>query len=190
MTLLQLSALSGVSVSHLARIESGSRFPSPVILRKIAKPLGFAEQELFILAGYMSPKPSMVKEEPEQYVVGRLDIHVAKALAQEPVEVQRCLIKLLPVLKSIANDIAQIDAAKKQFSADELKQFIGKDDPHCYVVCCSKVYDVSKNPVWETGVHADSLEAGGDLTLHMKDAPHGCEVLNNYPIVGELRQSR
>lgn len=107
LTLRELAVLAGVSVSHLARVESGRRFPSAGILRMIARPLGFTEQELLVLAGYMSPGPSMVKEEGEEYAVGRLDMRVAKALAQEPVEVQRAVLKMLPLLKSIAKEIAQ-----------------------------------------------------------------------------------
>ena len=129
LTLRELAAACGVSVSHLARIESGSRFPSPRILCKIAKPLGFTEQELLILAGYISPEPSTLKEEREEYAVGRLDMRVANALAKEPVEVQRAVIKMLPVLKSIANDIAQSDVGEGQFSPDELEQFKARTIP-------------------------------------------------------------
>jgi len=107
LTLRRLATASGVSVSHLARIEGGSRFPSPWVLQKIAKQLGFTEQELLVLAGYISPSGSKLKEEREEYAVGPLDMRVAKALAQEPVEVQRAILKILPALKSIANDIAR-----------------------------------------------------------------------------------
>ena len=101
LTLRELATACGVSVSHLARIESGGRFPSARVLRRIAKPLGFTEQELLVLAGYLSPNASMLKEEHEEYAVGRLDTRVAKVLAQEPLEVQRAIIKMLPVLKGI-----------------------------------------------------------------------------------------
>lgn len=57
LTLQKLSAESGVSVSHLNRIERGERFPSARILRRLAQPLGFEETELFSLAGYLSSKP-------------------------------------------------------------------------------------------------------------------------------------
>jgi len=107
LTLRQLATASGVSISHLARIESGSRRPSPWVLQKIAKQLGFTEQELLVLAGYISPNPHGLKEEREEYAVGPLDMRVAKALAQEPVEVQRAVLKILPALKGIANDIAR-----------------------------------------------------------------------------------
>ena len=53
LTLQQLSEKSGVSPSHLGRIERGERFPSARILKKIAQPLGFAEGELFTLADYL-----------------------------------------------------------------------------------------------------------------------------------------
>jgi transcriptional regulator with XRE-family HTH domain len=46
LTLRELADRSGVSQSHLCRIERGEHFPSGRILRKIAKPLGFDENEL------------------------------------------------------------------------------------------------------------------------------------------------
>ncbi len=189
LTLRELAKACGVSVSHLARIESGGRFPSARVLRQIAKPLGFTEQELLVLAGYISPNPSMLQEEHEEYAVGRLDMRVAKVLAQEPPEVQRAVIKMLPVLRSIAKDIAQSDVGERQFSPDELEQFNGKDNPSRYVACCGKVYDVSKSSLWDNGDHQYLHVAGRDLTQDMEASPHGCEVLDKFPVVGELRQS-
>lgn len=55
LTLAELEALSGVDKSHLGRIETGKRFPSAHILRKLSEPLGFDERELFKMAGYLSP---------------------------------------------------------------------------------------------------------------------------------------
>ena len=102
LTLQELAATSGVSPSHLGRIERGERFPSASILQKIAKPLGFDEDELFTLAGYLSPRPSMVAEEKADYRGKELDPYVARVLSQEPVEVQRTVIGILSILKSIA----------------------------------------------------------------------------------------
>ena len=99
LTLRALSEMSGVSSSHLGRIERGERFPSAHILRKIAKPLGFEEDKLFTVAGYLSPQPST---EAEKLSGGRLDPYVVAVLSQESVEVQRAVVGILSVLKSIA----------------------------------------------------------------------------------------
>ncbi len=102
-TLQELASTSGVSASHLGRIERGERFPSARILRKIAKPLGFNEDELFILAGFLSPQTSGVADEGKSGYIGTsLDPYVAKMLAEEPIEVQRAVIGILTMLKSIA----------------------------------------------------------------------------------------
>ena len=101
LTLAMVSKSSGVSPSHLGRIENGKRFPSAMILRKITKPLGFEEDELMTLAGYLSPKPA-ARTEKEEIPAGRLDPYVARVLAEEPVEVQRTVIGILVILKSIA----------------------------------------------------------------------------------------
>ncbi len=107
MTLQKLSAMSGVSPSHLGRIERGERFPSASILRKIARPLGFEEDELFTLAGYLSPQSSALSENRRDYSGGQLDPYVGKVLAQEPVEVQRAVIGILTILKSIAKSLTK-----------------------------------------------------------------------------------
>jgi len=107
LTLQELAAKSGVSASHLGRIERGERFPSAYILRKIAKPLNFEEDELFTLAGYLSPQAPMIAEETRGYSGERVDPYVARVLAQEPVEIQRAVIGILTILKSIAKSISK-----------------------------------------------------------------------------------
>ena len=102
LTLQELASLSATSPSHLGRVERGERFPSARILKKIAKPLGFEENELFTLAGYLSPQPSAISETQPSYSGGQLDPYVSRVLAQEPVETQRAVIGILSLLKSIA----------------------------------------------------------------------------------------
>jgi len=108
LTLQELATTSGVSSSHLGRIERGERFPSAHILRKIAKPLGFDEDELFTLAGFLSPHTPGVAEERSSGYSGRhLDPYVAKMLAEEPIEVQRAIIGILTMLKSISRGMSK-----------------------------------------------------------------------------------
>jgi len=107
LTLQELTAKSAVSSSHLGRIERGERFPSAHVLRKIAGPLGFEEDELLTLAGYLSPQPRRIAEESPGYSGGRVDPYVARVLAQEPVDVQRTVIGILTILKSLAKSIVK-----------------------------------------------------------------------------------
>ena len=107
LTLQELADQAHVSPSHLGRIERGERFPSARILRKIAKPLGFEEDELFTLAGYLSPQPSTISEEKPGYSGRRLDPYVARVLAREPIEIQHSIIGILSILKSIAKSMAR-----------------------------------------------------------------------------------
>ncbi len=107
LTLGELASRSGVSPSHLGRIERSERFPSAHVLRKIAKPLGFEEDELFALAGYLSPHPPSIAEKGTEYAGGRLDPYVARVLAEEPVEVQRAIISILTIIKSVAKGMTR-----------------------------------------------------------------------------------
>jgi transcriptional regulator with XRE-family HTH domain len=101
LTLQKLAKMSGVSSSHLGRIERNERFPSAAILKKIAKPLDFEEDELFILAGYLSPQPNTIAEAQPGYNNSRLDPYVANLLAQEPVEMQHAVLSILSILKNV-----------------------------------------------------------------------------------------
>jgi len=96
MTLHELSSQSGVSPSHLGRMERGERSPSAGILQKIARPLKFNVNELFVMAGYLPPQPNTIGEVKED---GKLDPYVSWALSQEPLEVQRAVIGILTVIK-------------------------------------------------------------------------------------------
>jgi len=98
LTLAELSAKSGVSPSHLGRIELGQRFPSAWVLHRIAEPLGFNEGELLTYAGYLSRQPSIMAE---SFSGGRLDPYVATVLSQEPVETQRTVVRILSLLKGM-----------------------------------------------------------------------------------------
>ena len=98
LTLQELAAKSGVSASYLGRIERGERFPSAHILQKITKPLGFEETELFTLADYLSPQPSTVERSSRT----PLDPYVVEVLSQEPVGIQRAVVAILSILKSLA----------------------------------------------------------------------------------------
>ncbi|MBA7681263.1 hypothetical protein ES703_89601 [subsurface metagenome] len=102
LTLSELSARSGVSTSHLGRIERRERLPSASVLRKLAKPLGLSEVELFSFVGYLSPQASGTVESEGQPNIGRLDPYVATLLASEPLAMQRTLIGILAIMKEIA----------------------------------------------------------------------------------------
>ncbi len=101
LTLAELAERSGVSASHLGRIERGERFPSARILRRLAQPLSIEEGELMTWANYLSPA-SVAEELPSYVGDRRLDPHVARMLSQEPVDIQRAVIGILSILKSIA----------------------------------------------------------------------------------------
>ena len=102
LTLRELAEKSGVSASHLTRIEKGNRSPSAHVLKNIAQPLVFDESELLALAGYLPPQPYTGD-------IGRLDPYVASVLASEPVAIQHTVIGILAILKSIARSIEARD---------------------------------------------------------------------------------
>jgi len=106
LTLRELSIRSGVSTSHLDRIERGERYPSARILRKLSKPFGFEENELFTLAGYLSHGSPSEADSHERYSLSNaLDPYVVMVLSQEPVETQRTVIGILSILRNLAKSV-------------------------------------------------------------------------------------
>jgi predicted heme/steroid binding protein len=77
---------------------------------------------------------------------------------------------------------------KRRFTTTELAEYTGKNGAPALVAYGGRVYDVSRSFLWQNGDHQALHEAGGDLTSSLADAPHGAEVLKNFPQVGTLRR--
>lgn len=73
LSLYMLSSMSGVSISHLARIERGERNPSIQTIQKIAEPLGFDLNELLIFTGHLSHRVSLFSEDQKEKLRNELN---------------------------------------------------------------------------------------------------------------------
>lgn len=73
----------------------------------------------------------------------------------------------------------------QSFTVDELAKYDGTGGNPAYAAYNGKVYDVSSGPNWTAGSHYQH-SAGEDLTEAMEDAPHGDDVMEAFPVVGEL----
>jgi predicted heme/steroid binding protein/uncharacterized membrane protein len=76
----------------------------------------------------------------------------------------------------------------KEFTAEELLSFNGKDVNPAYIAFQGKVYDVTKSPLWAKGLHMKMHTSGRDLSAEISAAPHGVEVLERYPQIGFLKK--
>lgn len=76
----------------------------------------------------------------------------------------------------------------RTFTKEELKKYDGRQGP-IYIACNGKVYDVSSSFLWKKGKHQVTHYAGCDLTEALKEAPHGSDMLDRCPLVGELLDS-
>ncbi len=70
----------------------------------------------------------------------------------------------------------------------ELARANGKQGAPAFVAYDGKVYDVSESFLWQRGKHQVIHQAGSDLTESIKEAPHGPEFLDRFPLVGMLEQ--
>jgi predicted heme/steroid binding protein/uncharacterized membrane protein len=76
----------------------------------------------------------------------------------------------------------------KEFTAEDLLSFNGKEGKLTYVAFQGKVYDVTKSPLWAKGLHMNRHSAAKDLTGEIAAAPHGPEVLERYPQIGTVKK--
>jgi len=61
----------------------------------------------------------------------------------------------------------------------------GRDAPEIWVAYRGIVFDVGKSRLWLNGTHYEHW-AGQDLTEELRDAPHGDDVFDRFPIVGRF----
>ena len=94
LSLNQLSKLSGVSLSHLGRIEQGERQPSTRTLQKIAKPLGFDLYELLIMAGHLLPDPDTFSEEQRDKLRTELNTLLERVVS-DGIRIKKIINRLL-----------------------------------------------------------------------------------------------
>lgn len=75
---------------------------------------------------------------------------------------------------------------KGNLTVDDLTNFDGAGDRNAFFAFKGKIYDVSQSPHWKNGTHFTKHSAGTDLTVALKNAPHGEEKVLEMPRVGEL----
>jgi len=76
----------------------------------------------------------------------------------------------------------------KIFTKKELEEYNGKEGKPAYIAYKGKIYDVSESYLWEDGEHQGEHIAGKDATSEFEDAPHDIDVLERFPLVGELKE--
>lgn len=76
----------------------------------------------------------------------------------------------------------------KKFTEEELRKYDGSEAGQpIYFAYRGKVFDATKSPLFVEGMHFEHY-AGSDLTPYMDDAPHGAEVVEELPVVGEYEE--
>jgi transcriptional regulator with XRE-family HTH domain len=104
LTLREVADRAGFYQSILCRIEREQRNPSARILLKIVTPLGLNVDELFMLAGYLSNRPTNGGQDySNSNQKGYLDPSVAFMLSQQPVSVQRAALSILSTMRYMSS---------------------------------------------------------------------------------------
>lgn len=70
-----------------------------------------------------------------------------------------------------------------ELTLTELAMYDGKDGSKAYIAVAGKIYDVTDE--WTNGSH-NGVNAGGDVSEEILNAPHGESVLENLEQVGTL----
>ena len=78
------------------------------------------------------------------------------------------------------------EGKSKSFSSAELQQFDGQNEHPFYVVFKGKVYDLSGSKLWLQGKHMGIHTRNENLGETIKGAPHGEDLLERFPVIGEF----
>ena len=77
----------------------------------------------------------------------------------------------------------------KIISEGEFARLDGKEGRSLYIVFKGKVYDLSKSSLWIKGKHMGMHNRNEDLSESIKNAPHGEEMLERFPVAGTLSKT-
>jgi len=102
----QLAAISGITVSHICRLEKGNRLPSGTVIVKLARALGIAEKELLVMTGCIEATKETKNAEFTRHLEANIDHLVVYTLAQETPELQRQIIEVLQMLKKTSRTMS------------------------------------------------------------------------------------
>ena len=81
-----------------------------------------------------------------------------------------------------------IHGTMRGFTKEEVRKYDGRNGV-AYIAYNDKVYDVSGSYHWRKGIHHARHHTGCDFTDALEQAPHGIDLLEKFPIVGELVHS-
>ncbi|HHP7234194.1 MAG TPA: multiheme c-type cytochrome [Desulfobacterales bacterium] len=77
-------------------------------------------------------------------------------------------------------------AAGSGITTATLDQYDGRTGKPAYIAYNDGIFDVSASAKWKDGRHFGKHRAVSDLTDAMAGAPHGAEVLENVPRIGDM----
>ncbi len=109
--------------------------------------------------------------------------------AEDPNKKAEIIPKPKDVIIEFKHPPAREYQAKINLTAEQLKEFDGKNGRPAYVAVNGVIYDVTVSRLWRGGEHDPShgeAYAGRDLTAVLEKSPHGDKYLVNFPIVGKL----
>ncbi|MEA3374737.1 MAG: hypothetical protein U9R72_00825 [Chloroflexota bacterium] len=112
-------------------------------------------------------------------------------LAQVGIMVLLALIATVVLTRRLRRGVGREGAADTEsddITPETLPSLDGRDGGRAVVAVDGKLYDVTDSRLWKDGVHLRQHHAGEDLTEAMKRAPHGAEVLDRVPPIGEILQ--
>ncbi|HHH83592.1 MAG TPA: cytochrome B5 [Chloroflexi bacterium] len=75
---------------------------------------------------------------------------------------------------------------KRCFTEKELRGYNGENGAPAYIAFEGRVYDVTRSFLWQHGRHQALHTAGADLTAALSEAPHGADLLEDFPVIGLL----
>lgn len=91
------------------------------------------------------------------------------------------------LVEAPAGPPSEAGAPTGPITPEALAALNGQEGARAIVAVDGKLYDVSNSRLWREGVHVRRHHAGLDLTEALAGAPHGPEVLERMPYLGELQ---
>jgi predicted heme/steroid binding protein/uncharacterized membrane protein len=182
--MILVGSMAFVHIIHTPGALAVSGVPKNVLKLGFVSLTFIAASGIYLTVNRFHDLDGLLNTDPGRLVLGKMFLFsIMVTFASLLTFVINKKLKNAPHLHPLENEI------DKEMTLEELEHYNGSSDK-IYIAYAGVIFDVSTSKLWKTGIHMRKHNAGTDLTMALREAPHGPKVLNAFQVVSKIKQEK